>query len=67
MKITNFELADDEIETVRQMASKKGHAPDTLTLQNIIRAALGLPLRQRGGKRAGAGAPKKKPSRKRPK
>jgi hypothetical protein len=57
VKITNLEFSADEWETVRARARKKNKKTqlETLTLPNILRLALGLEQKKRGGARSNTG------------
>lgn len=73
MKITNMDFSAEDVASVRWKAnysltlrdaefaglSKEAQSAylDSLTPQNLVRAALGLPLRARGGIRAGGFEP----------
>lgn len=59
MRISTIDFTAAEEEMLRALATKHGHAENTLSPANLIRAALGFELRRRGGPRE---MPKKKPA-----
>lgn len=56
MKISNIEFDDSEETRLWEMAEQQlGHRLGAISPANLVRAALGFPLRQRGGAREGTG------------
>ena len=55
MTIRNIELSADEEQALRDLVTQKGHEESALSPANLIRAALGFDLRQRGGARENTG------------
>jgi hypothetical protein len=54
MRVSNLDFSESEAESLRTLAIANGHDPDSLTPPNLVRAALGLELRKRGGPRKSA-------------
>jgi len=62
MIIRNIDLTADEEQALRDLVIKRGYEEATLSPANLIRAALGFDLRQRGGARENTG--RRKPQKK---
>ena len=57
MKISNIEFSEFEWESIRSLAQKKSKKADinSLTPPNVLRLALGLDAKKRGGARPNTG------------
>lgn len=51
MRISNLDLSETEVEKLQSLAKEKGHDVAVLSPANLVRAALGFDLRNRGGAR----------------
>lgn len=57
MRISNIEISASEESALRILARRNGFDPESLSPPNLIRAALGFPIRRQGGARPGGFEP----------